>query len=850
MAGKMNSKVRLVRCPKCLNVLPEPPDVPVYTCGGCGARLQAKKRNKSTVDTTSQRPDEGSSGKQKVDSVFIDQEASSSSNQQSLISSIDESVQNSDHNGSMKDQDAANTAENGTVIQLKMVSSSDEPDQNIHNDPRSSTEFSGHEDPQSSPEATSHKGIDQEQEQSQSDYQDTVVGLEHSSAKQKTEQLSADNNDCNVNRSSSELSYHEKPESSPEAAAHSRIDQQQEQEQEQEQNQSRYQDAGKQQENVTVAGLGHSSGKQKTEQLSDENELRNRFAHLLLVNPRNELDRNNDRNEGSSSSELSYHDDPVSSPEATAHNRVKQQETEFVSCRKETGVEKNGSEFEETIADMRIVSDSDSGSKSSFRSVIAEKRQKKAVCLDEDDLLSEDGSTDLRHQRRFGRISSAESMETARLGGTSYYGYEGSVSSFDGNDDQIPRKNRIGSIRDEVDSGNRSRVNWRNDRPLNGRVSKYEQRSTDVRSFYGLNEFHENPRHRPSMIPENPQMERTELLKLVRELQDQLERTNISNPQQVPSYYNHLLNNPGRYGQRMAFSGEAVAVNRRRDGSSCHHCCPQDRHFSAQLPSHHVCCHGPNYGPSSYRSPHFSGPSSPKHIHSESDFSAPDDHWQQSDVRKPFRSPRKKQYVRPIAGGSPWITCYRCFKILQLPQSFLLFDRRYHSLKCGACMKVLNFTLSDGTHVSRYNPDETVAAPPSSEAEDYDKLAGSWAGPVSCSDRSFEKSYSTETDRNGSRSREFSEDRRKATMSRDPSGSTRPPSSRFSGRRLTTSEIEEVGPGPGPNGSPGSCRPPSSRNSGRRTTTSEIEEVGPGHNGSPLHWLMGYASPSKVIRGL
>ncbi|KAJ0856013.1 putative protein enhanced disease resistance 4 [Helianthus annuus] len=200
MAGKMNSKVRLVRCPKCLNVLPEPPDVPVYTCGGCGARLQAKKRNKSTVNTTSQRPDEGSSGKQKVDSVFIDQDASSSSNQQSLISSIDESVQNSDHNGSMKDQDAANTAENGTSIQLKMVSSSDEPDQNIHNDPRSSTEFSGHEDPQSSPEATSHKGIDQEQEQeqSQSDYRDSGVGLEHSSAKQKTEQLSADNNDCNV----------------------------------------------------------------------------------------------------------------------------------------------------------------------------------------------------------------------------------------------------------------------------------------------------------------------------------------------------------------------------------------------------------------------------------------------------------------------------------------------------------------------------------------------------------------------------------------------------------------------------------------------------------------------------
>ncbi|CAN6312886.1 unnamed protein product [Urochloa humidicola] len=35
---------RLVRCPKCLNVLPEPPNVTVYRCGGCGTTLRAKIR--------------------------------------------------------------------------------------------------------------------------------------------------------------------------------------------------------------------------------------------------------------------------------------------------------------------------------------------------------------------------------------------------------------------------------------------------------------------------------------------------------------------------------------------------------------------------------------------------------------------------------------------------------------------------------------------------------------------------------------------------------------------------------------------------------------------------------------
>lgn len=33
-------KVRLVRCPKCENLLPELADYSVYQCGGCGAVLR------------------------------------------------------------------------------------------------------------------------------------------------------------------------------------------------------------------------------------------------------------------------------------------------------------------------------------------------------------------------------------------------------------------------------------------------------------------------------------------------------------------------------------------------------------------------------------------------------------------------------------------------------------------------------------------------------------------------------------------------------------------------------------------------------------------------------------------
>ncbi|KAG8382149.1 hypothetical protein BUALT_Bualt05G0046600 [Buddleja alternifolia] len=38
------ANVRLVRCPKCENLLPELPDYSLYQCGGCGAVLKAKKK--------------------------------------------------------------------------------------------------------------------------------------------------------------------------------------------------------------------------------------------------------------------------------------------------------------------------------------------------------------------------------------------------------------------------------------------------------------------------------------------------------------------------------------------------------------------------------------------------------------------------------------------------------------------------------------------------------------------------------------------------------------------------------------------------------------------------------------
>ncbi|XP_023539841.1 uncharacterized protein LOC111800397 [Cucurbita pepo subsp. pepo] len=52
-----SSKLRLVRCPKCENLLPELADYSVYQCGGCGTILRAKIRNQEE-DYVSDKSDE------------------------------------------------------------------------------------------------------------------------------------------------------------------------------------------------------------------------------------------------------------------------------------------------------------------------------------------------------------------------------------------------------------------------------------------------------------------------------------------------------------------------------------------------------------------------------------------------------------------------------------------------------------------------------------------------------------------------------------------------------------------------------------------------------------------------
>lgn len=313
---------------------------------------------------------------------------------------------------------------------------------------------------------------------------------------------------------------------------------------------------------------------------------------------------------------------------------------------------------------------------------------------------------------------------------------------------------------------------------------------------------------------------------------------------------------------RMAFSGEAAHF-RHQASCSCLHCCPQDRHYSAQLPS--CSMHRKNghrvidNDSSSSLSPHRYATSEPSSWGCETKSNNQRlAEIKRLQLREKYQT--AKRHLRPIAGGAPVIACYHCSELLQLPVDFLLFKKRYHKLMCNACQKVLKFSFVKGTtHLVPYVPD--ASAPPPSEAGDYKEASGrrnlepaprsgscQHVESVSCSDdlgQSFCRSCSTEVEASVVLP-PLDQVKRDSYNRKMPSGSSYEP---IEDRKLkgilkearrqndgSLESVESVGP---------SSR---TRNWGNATTSvSEIEELPPLAN-SPLHRLMGYSTPSKVFK--
>ncbi|XP_042420303.1 uncharacterized protein LOC122008592 isoform X2 [Zingiber officinale] len=54
---------------------------------------------------------------------------------------------------------------------------------------------------------------------------------------------------------------------------------------------------------------------------------------------------------------------------------------------------------------------------------------------------------------------------------------------------------------------------------------------------------------------------------------------------------------------------------------------------------------------------------------------------------------QKKRHSRPVLGGAPFVICYNCMELLQLPIDFFVVKKRLYKLRCGACSKLLVFSF-------------------------------------------------------------------------------------------------------------------------------------------------------------
>ncbi|RZC62933.1 hypothetical protein C5167_024688 [Papaver somniferum] len=90
------------------------------------------------------------------------------------------------------------------------------------------------------------------------------------------------------------------------------------------------------------------------------------------------------------------------------------------------------------------------------------------------------------------------------------------------------------------------------------------------------------------------------------------------------------------------------------------------------------------------------------------------DHKVEKQNLYPHRDRRNhiKRHCLPVAGGAPIIVCYSCKILLQLPADFILSSNRCTKLRCSSCSETLIFQLQSGRSVP-FRPNPPTVPPPS-----------------------------------------------------------------------------------------------------------------------------------------
>lgn len=287
------------------------------------------------------------------------------------------------------------------------------------------------------------------------------------------------------------------------------------------------------------------------------------------------------------------------------------------------------------------------------------------------------------------------------------HAYDGSISSYDGMDDQflvseeIQKKDKLLSkgfmtcnARNRYGTTKSSK--WHRDEALEPAMHQRLPRNQTSRIPFSQRAY-ENAGPSHNKFHEYREHENMKLLRMVHELQDQVSRTCNLNRRisrgrasiDIPCRQNHFPTY--YYPEEEYFYPRAWPRSEQLPPPMFRHNQGFYRHHSG-----HSCYNCNNYYPSSPQR------------YFESDFS----HWSHKFISGDHMSKRYpkekhnlvKRHCQAMAGGAPFVTCYHCFKPLELPTDFQLFEKRFHQLRCGACLKVLQFSLRNGIHIIPYEP--------------------------------------------------------------------------------------------------------------------------------------------------
>jgi len=412
-----------------------------------------------------------------------------------------------------------------------------------------------------------------------------------------------------------------------------------------------------------------------------------------------------------------------------------------------------------------------------------------------------------------------------------------------------------------------------------GSQSGYESGST---SNQMIDEFYCGSSYLSHDSFDDPDQEKMKLLRLVYKLQDQLNRTGygsgetngrLSMGSHISAYQSHDLHHERRFYHGLdypicshgmnwcqkhnfscaPYSTEPTCSIHHVD-PSCFNCCPQQWQHSAELLPRDLYQHEELCRPSPGHnccSPHRSYPVSPQWSVTSNLLAHPhetmaSDQMYRPEVKKHFREKptSTRRHYRPVAGGAPFVTCNKCLKLLHLPADFLLFKRVFHQLKCGSCQEVLKFSLQNRSHIVSYasnaveSPNEVIygsSNPPSESRANY--YHSPHADHASFSDdygNSVGKSYSSEGDPMS------------ATVLDPLHGSEYDKPTVSSGALETITEKEKTA-ARSPSTSKASVETDESTMNSSNIAPEIVARLQP--KSSPLHQLMGYSSPSQVVRG-